>query len=83
MNSLVRDAAEFLGPELKSRNILLELDLASGLPVLEVDQDQLKQAFYNIVKNSSEAMKQADSSKSALALTASGSISTSPTPAAA
>ena len=43
LNSLVRDAAEFLGP---------------GLPVLEVDQDQLKQAFYNIVKNSSEAMKQ-------------------------
>ena len=58
LNSLVRDAAEFLGPELKSRNILLELDLASGLPVLEVDHDQLKQAFYNIVKNSSEAMKQ-------------------------
>jgi PAS domain S-box-containing protein len=58
LNSLVRDAAEFLGPELKSRNILLELDLAPGLPFLEVDQDQLKQAFYNIVKNSSEAMKQ-------------------------
>ena len=58
LNSLVRDAAEFLGPELKSRNILLELELAPVLPVLEVDQDQLKQAFYNIVKNSSEAMKQ-------------------------
>jgi two-component system, sporulation sensor kinase E len=58
LNSLVRDAAEFLGPELKSRNILLELDLAPGLPILEVDQDQLKQAFYNIVKNASEAMKQ-------------------------
>ena len=58
LNSLVRDAAEFLGPELKSRNILLELEPAPGLPVLEVDQDQLKQAFYNIVKNASEAMKQ-------------------------
>ena len=41
LNSLVRDAAEFLGPELKSRNILLELDLAPGLPVLEVDQGGL------------------------------------------
>ena len=51
-------AADFLAPELKSRNVLLELDLAPGLPVLEVDQDQLKQAFYNIVKNASEAMKQ-------------------------
>ena len=58
LNSLVRDAAEFLQPELKSRNILLELDLAPGLPVLDVDQDQLKQAFYNIIKNASEAMKQ-------------------------
>jgi signal transduction histidine kinase len=54
----VRDAAEFLAPELKSRNILLELDLAPGLPVPDVDQDQLKQAFFNIVKNASEAMKQ-------------------------
>jgi two-component system, sporulation sensor kinase E len=58
LNSLVRDAAEFLKPELKSRNILLELDLAPGLPVLDVDEDQLKQAFYNIIKNASEAMKQ-------------------------
>jgi signal transduction histidine kinase len=58
LNSLVRDAANFLAPELKSRNILLELDLAPGLPVLDVDQNQLKQAFYNIVKNASEAMKQ-------------------------
>ncbi len=58
LNSLVRDAADFLAPELKSRNILLELDLAPGLPVLAVDQDQLKQAFYNIIKNASEAMKQ-------------------------
>ncbi|MGA0849252.1 MAG: two-component system sensor histidine kinase NtrB, partial [Chthoniobacterales bacterium] len=58
LNSLVRDAADFLAPELKSRNILLELDLAPGLPVLDVDQDQLKQAFFNIIKNASEAMKQ-------------------------
>jgi PAS domain S-box-containing protein len=58
LNSLVRDTAAFLQPELKSRNILLELDLAPGLPVLDVDEDQLKQAFYNIIKNASEAMKQ-------------------------
>jgi PAS domain S-box-containing protein len=58
LNSLVRDAADFLQPELKSRNILLELDFAPGLPVLDVDEDQLKQAFFNIIKNASEAMKQ-------------------------
>ena len=58
LNSIVREAADFLGPELSSRNILLELDLLPGLPVLDVDQDQLKQAFFNIIKNASEAMKQ-------------------------
>lgn len=58
LNSLVRDAAEFLRPELKSRNIRLHLDLAPGLPLLELDEDQLKQAFYNIIKNASEAMPQ-------------------------
>ncbi len=58
INALVSGAAEFLGPELKSRGILLELDLAPGLPVLEVDHDQLKQAFYNVIKNACEAMGQ-------------------------
>lgn len=58
INSLVRDAADFLKPELHSRNILVELALTPGIPVLEVDQDQLKQAFFNIMKNASEAMKQ-------------------------
>jgi signal transduction histidine kinase len=58
LNSIVREAVEFVGPELRSRNILVESDLAPGLPVLEVDQDQLKQAFYNIIKNASEAMGQ-------------------------
>jgi len=58
LNSLVREAAEFLAPELKSRNVLLELELSPGLPALEVDPNQLKQAFFNIIKNSSEAMKQ-------------------------
>lgn len=58
LNSLVRDAAEFLRPELKSRNIRLHLDLAHGLPLLELDEDQLKQAFYNIIKNAGEAMPQ-------------------------
>lgn len=58
LNAIVRDTAEFLGPELSSRNVLLELDLAPGLPTLDVDQDQLKQAFFNIIKNACEAMKQ-------------------------
>ena len=58
INSIVRDAAKFLEAELKARNILLEVDLGPALPVLDIDQNQLKQAFFNIIKNASEAMKQ-------------------------
>ena len=58
INAIVRGATGFLAPELKSRNILVETDLAPGLPTLDVDQDQLKQAFFNIIKNASEAMRQ-------------------------
>jgi signal transduction histidine kinase len=31
--------------------------LRSDLPLLELDRDQIKQAFYNVIKNSFEAMK--------------------------
>src|SRR5207247_245724 len=34
-----------------------EQELRSDLPLLELDRDQMKQAFYNVIKNSFEAMK--------------------------
>jgi signal transduction histidine kinase len=36
---------------------VVEQELRSDLPLLELDRDQMKQAFYNIIKNSFEAMK--------------------------
>ncbi|MDQ6655682.1 MAG: ATP-binding protein, partial [Verrucomicrobiota bacterium] len=38
--------------------IVVEQELRSDLPMLELDRDQLKQVFYNVIKNSFEAMKQ-------------------------
>ena len=35
----------------------VEQELRSDLPSLELDRDQMKQAFYNVIKNSLEAMK--------------------------
>src|SRR5262249_47185014 len=32
-------------------------ELRSDLPLLQIDRDQMKQAFYNVIKNSLEAMK--------------------------
>jgi two-component system, sporulation sensor kinase E len=57
VNSIVEEAVRFFAPEIKDREIVVEQELRSDLPLLELDRDQMKQAFYNIIKNSFEAMK--------------------------
>lgn len=57
VNSIVEEAVRFFAPEIKDRDIVVEQELRSDLPLLELDRDQMKQAFYNVIKNSFEAMK--------------------------
>jgi len=57
INVLVEDSVAFLEPELGNRNILMELELDASLPPIEVDRGQIKQAFYNVIRNSFQAMK--------------------------
>src|SRR6266478_596703 len=56
LNTIVEEAMRFFTPELQDREIVVEQELRSDLPVLQVDRDQMKQAFYNVIKNSLEAM---------------------------
>jgi signal transduction histidine kinase len=57
INALVEEAVQFFAPEIESRDIVVETELRPDLPLLQLDRDQMKQAFYNIIKNSFEAMK--------------------------
>ncbi|HWY40283.1 MAG TPA: ATP-binding protein [Chthoniobacterales bacterium] len=57
VNSIVEEAVRFFTPEIKDRDIVVEQELRSDLPLLQLDRDQIKQAFYNVIKNSFEAMK--------------------------
>ncbi len=57
LNEVVEEVLQFLGPEITDRDILLEKRLAKALPAISIDRDQLKQAFYNICRNSFQAMK--------------------------
>jgi signal transduction histidine kinase len=57
VNSIVEEAVRFFAPEIKDRDMVVEQELRSDLPLLELDRDQMKQAFYNVIKNSFEAMK--------------------------
>src|SRR6266700_3011635 len=57
VNTIVEEAVRFFAPELQDREIVVEQELRSDLPLLQLDRDQMKQAFYNVIKNSLEAMQ--------------------------
>jgi signal transduction histidine kinase len=57
INVIVEEAVRFFAPEIRDRDVVVEQELRSDLPLLQVDRDQMKQAFYNVIKNSLEAMK--------------------------
>src|SRR5206468_4784815 len=57
VNTIVEEAVRFFAPEIQDRDVVVEQRLSSDLPLLQIDRDQMKQAFYNVIKNSLEAMK--------------------------
>jgi two-component system, sporulation sensor kinase E len=57
VNTIVEETLRFFTPEIQDRNIVVEQELRSDLPLLQIDRDQMKQAFYNVIKNSLQAMK--------------------------
>lgn len=57
LNEILEESVAFLRPEIRDRDIIVELDLDPTLPRVEVDRDQMKQAFYNVIKNAFQAMK--------------------------
>jgi PAS domain S-box-containing protein len=57
INVLVQESVAFLQPEIADRSILVEQELRADLPLIEVDRNQMKQAFYNVIKNAFQAMK--------------------------
>jgi two-component system, sporulation sensor kinase E len=57
LNEILEESVAFLRTEIRDRDIIVELDLDPTLPLVEVDRDQMKQAFYNVIKNAFQAMR--------------------------
>jgi two-component system, sporulation sensor kinase E len=57
INTIVEETVRFFAPEIQDRDVVVEQELRSDLPLLQIDRGQIKQAFYNVIKNSLEAMK--------------------------
>lgn len=56
LNELMRESVDFLRPELKHSGVKVEFDLVSTLPPMPMDANQMKQAFYNLIRNACQAM---------------------------
>lgn len=57
VNDIVVETLALLERELADRDILVEQELAEELPRTLVDRAQLKQAFYNVIRNAVQAMR--------------------------
>ncbi len=56
LHALLRETLELLEPELASRHIGVQLDLAETMPPARVDTGQFQQVFYNLIRNAAQAI---------------------------
>jgi signal transduction histidine kinase len=60
LHDIIRDTLKLLEPDLESRKIAVELDLAPGFPALDLDATQFQQVFYNLLRNAYQAVPTGD-----------------------
>lgn len=53
---VVEDAVEFMRPELRRHGVVLQLEANPGTPLVCMDEAQIKQALFNLIRNAREAM---------------------------
>jgi PAS domain S-box-containing protein len=53
---LLKETLAVVNPELDDRNIKIRLDWPETVPRVSVDRNQIKQAFFNVIKNAMQAM---------------------------
>ncbi|MCX6879686.1 MAG: ATP-binding protein [Verrucomicrobia bacterium] len=56
LHALLHKTLRLLEPELSSRHIAVELDLAESLPPALLDPGQFQQVFYNLIRNAYQAL---------------------------
>jgi PAS domain S-box-containing protein len=56
LHAVLHETLRLMEPELESRKIRVELDLAEGMPQAEIDGGQFQQVFYNLLRNAYQAL---------------------------
>jgi PAS domain S-box-containing protein len=56
LGELLTESLRFLKPELDQAKVKVKLDVRADLPTMLLDANQMKQAFYNLIRNACQAM---------------------------
>ena len=56
LNKLIEESLQLVEPELRHNRIKAQSDLASSIPMVQVDRVQIQQVLINLIKNSIDAM---------------------------
>ncbi len=56
LQTLLQDTLEVIQHEIRDRRMLVETDFAKDAPAVMVDDTQVKQVFFNVIKNALQAM---------------------------
>ncbi|NLB60622.1 MAG: PAS domain-containing protein, partial [Lentisphaerae bacterium] len=56
---LLQATLKFMHQEIADRGVAVEVEAPDPITVISVDRDQIKQAFFNLIKNALQAMSQA------------------------
>lgn len=56
INDLVEESLRFLKPELDKARVKVKCELRTDMPQMPLDATQMKQAFYNLIRNACQAM---------------------------
>ncbi len=56
VNTLVGSLVGFVRPDLATKGVKLDVDLADGDPIAQIDAAQMRQCLINLVRNASEAV---------------------------
>jgi signal transduction histidine kinase len=57
VNEVMKETLALLEREIADRDILVEQELGEDIPKILLDRTQLQQAFYNVIRNSVQAMR--------------------------
>ncbi len=56
LSDVLQETLSFLSQEIKDRDVLVEVDSPDDLPTASIDRNQMKQAFFNIIRNAIQVM---------------------------